>query len=66
MLLHWGNIECLFKINFAELTNIEVKVFLSIWVTVQFKSWIVAFPTVLVVAPLTRRLVSKLVADATK
>ena len=34
--------------------------------TAWFKSWVVAFPTVLIVAPLTRRLVSKLVVDATK
>jgi hypothetical protein len=40
--------------------------FLNKWMTAWFKSWIVAFPTVLVVAPLTRRLVGKLVADATR
>ena len=40
--------------------------FLNLWMTAWFKSWIVAFPTVLVVAPLTRRLVGKLVADTTK
>ena len=40
--------------------------FLNMWMTAWFKSWIVAFPTVLVVAPLTRRLVGKLVADTTK
>jgi hypothetical protein len=34
--------------------------------TAWFKSWVVAFPTLLVFAPLTRRLVDKLVADATK
>ncbi|MDA8855640.1 DUF2798 domain-containing protein [Alphaproteobacteria bacterium] len=34
--------------------------------TAWFKSWIVAFPTVLIVAPLTRRLVSKLVIDSNK
>jgi hypothetical protein len=40
--------------------------FLNLWMTAWFKSWIVAFPTVLVVAPLTRLLVGKLVADTTK
>ncbi|XDZ69080.1 DUF2798 domain-containing protein [Alphaproteobacteria bacterium LSUCC0226] len=40
--------------------------FLNLWMTAWFKSWIVAFPTVLVVAPLTRRLVSKLVIDSNK
>ena len=40
--------------------------FLNLWMTAWFKSWIVAFPTVLFVAPLTRRLVGKLVADTTK
>src|SRR6056300_1073395 len=40
--------------------------FLNMWMTAWFKSWIVAFPTVLVVAPLTRRLVGKLVVDATR
>jgi len=34
--------------------------------TALFKSWIVAFPNVLVVAPLTRHLVGKLLIDATK
>ena len=40
--------------------------FFYLWMTAWFKSWIVAFPTVLVVAPLTRRLVGKLVVDATR
>ena len=35
--------------------------FFSLWMTAWLKSWIVAFPTILIVAPLTRRLVDKLV-----
>jgi len=37
--------------------------FFSLWMTAWLKSWIVAFPTILVVAPLTRRLVGKLVRN---
>jgi hypothetical protein len=33
--------------------------------TAWLKSWIVAFPTILIVAPLTHRLVSKLVRNTT-
>ena len=40
--------------------------FYSLWMTAWFRSWIVAFPTILIVAPLTHRLVKKLVADADK
>jgi hypothetical protein len=40
--------------------------FLNLWMTAWFKSCIVASPTLLVVAPLTRRLVGELVADATR
>lgn len=35
--------------------------FMSIWVSAWLPSWLVAFPTVLVVAPLARRLVGILV-----
>lgn len=34
---------------------------LSLWSGTWISSWIVAFPTVLIVAPITRRLVAKLV-----
>ena len=37
--------------------------FLILWMTAWLKSWIVAFPTILIVAPLTRRLVGKLVRN---
>ena len=37
--------------------------FFNLWMTAWLKSWIVAFPTILVVAPLTRRLVGKLVRN---
>jgi len=37
--------------------------FANTWVTAWLKSWMVAFPTILVVAPLTRRLVEKLSAE---
>ncbi|MDO9525888.1 MAG: DUF2798 domain-containing protein [Gemmobacter sp.] len=35
--------------------------FLSIWVNAWLPSWIIAFPTVLIVAPMARRLVGMLV-----
>ncbi|MGB2468392.1 MAG: DUF2798 domain-containing protein [Candidatus Puniceispirillaceae bacterium] len=34
--------------------------FAALWLATWYKSWIVAFPTILVVAPLTRRLVARL------
>lgn len=34
--------------------------FLVLWMTAWAQSWAVAFPTVLVVAPLTRRIVGRL------
>ena len=37
--------------------------FFNLWMTAWLKSWIVAFPTILIVAPLTRRLVGKLVRN---
>ena len=37
--------------------------FFNLWMTAWLKSWIIAFPTILVVAPLTRRLVGKLVRN---
>jgi hypothetical protein len=37
--------------------------FFILWMTAWLKSWIVAFPTILIVAPLTRRLVGKLVRN---
>jgi hypothetical protein len=36
--------------------------FLSLWINAWLPSWLIAFPTVLVVAPLARRLVGMLVA----
>lgn len=36
--------------------------FVTPWITSWFYSWAIAFPTVLFVAPITRRLVAKLVA----
>ena len=38
--------------------------FFGLWITAWLKSWVVAFPTILIVAPLTRRLVGKLVRNA--
>jgi hypothetical protein len=35
--------------------------FLSLWVNAWLPSWIIAFPTVLIVAPMARRLVGMLV-----
>lgn len=35
--------------------------FLSLWINAWLPSWLVAFPTVLVVAPLARRLVGMMV-----
>ena len=34
--------------------------FLSLWMTAWFKSWVIAFPAILFVAPLTRRFVAKI------
>ena len=39
--------------------------FAALWLAAWYKSWIVAFPTILVVAPLTRRLVARLSRDET-
>lgn len=38
----------------------EVSVLLSVWPTKWLKSWLVAFPTILVVAPFVRRFVAKI------
>lgn len=35
--------------------------FLGLWATAWLTSWLVAFPTVLVVAPLVRRIVGRMV-----
>ncbi|GAB1478362.1 DUF2798 domain-containing protein [Paracoccaceae bacterium] len=35
--------------------------FLNLWVSAWLPSWIIAFPTVLIVAPMARRLVGMLV-----
>lgn len=35
--------------------------FLGLWISAWLLSWLIAFPTVLIVAPLARRLVGKLV-----
>ncbi len=37
--------------------------FAALWLVAWYKSWIVAFPTILVEAPLTRRLVARLTRD---
>ena len=37
--------------------------FAALWLAAWYKNWIVAFPTILVVAPLTRRLVARLTRD---
>ncbi len=37
-----------------------VDIFLNLWMTAWFKSWIIAFPAILFIAPLTRRLVEKI------
>ena len=34
--------------------------FAALWAAAWYKSWIVAFPTILVVAPLTRRFVARI------
>jgi len=34
--------------------------FTALWVAAWYKSWIVAFPTILVVAPLSRRFVARI------
>jgi hypothetical protein len=38
-----------------------VDAFLGLWIDAWLPSWLIAFPTVLVVAPLARRLVGRLV-----
>ena len=38
--------------------------FLTLWMSAWAASWAVAFPTVLVVAPLTRRIVARLIQPA--
>ena len=38
--------------------------FVGLWMTAWLKSWVVAFPTILIIAPLTRRLVEELVRNA--
>ena len=55
-----------FEINFAKFTNIEVERFANLWMTAWFKSWIVAFPIVLIVAPLAELFDGKLVVGATR
>ncbi|WP_300011199.1 DUF2798 domain-containing protein [uncultured Roseobacter sp.] len=40
--------------------------FVALWMTNWLPSWAVAFPTVLVVAPITRRLVARLVRQDTQ
>jgi len=60
------NIWRFFEFNFAKFTNIEVERFANLWMTAWFKSWIVPFPIVLIVAPLTRRLVGKLIVGAAR
>ena len=40
--------------------------FYGLWMTAWFGSWLVAFPTILIIAPLTHCLVKKLVGDANK
>ena len=40
--------------------------FLSLWMTAWFKSWLVAFPSLLVIAPLVRRFVDKLIVNEKK
>lgn len=38
--------------------------FIGLWVGAWLNAWLVAFPAVLVIAPITRRLVGKLTAPA--
>ncbi|WP_299780165.1 DUF2798 domain-containing protein [uncultured Roseobacter sp.] len=40
--------------------------FIGLWMSNWLPSWAVAFPTVLVVAPITRRLVARLVRQDTQ
>jgi len=47
----------------ATLRNAELDdTFLRLWMDAWLPSWLIAFPTVLVVAPLTRRLVGILIS----
>ena len=39
-----------------------VDTFLRLWMTAWLKSWIIAFPSLLVIAPLVRRFVDKLLS----
>lgn len=66
LLLLQRNIQRFFEINFAKITNIEVESFANLWITAWLKSWIVAFPIVLIVAPLTQLFDGKLVVGATR
>ena len=38
-----------------------VDAFFGLWVTAWLKSWIVAFPSLLIIAPLVRRVIDKLI-----
>lgn len=38
--------------------------FVALWMSAWISSWIIAFPTVLVVAPLVRRMVARLVGSS--
>lgn len=40
--------------------------FVNLWMNAWIPSWLIAFPTVLVVAPLARRLVTSLVIEPPK
>ena len=39
--------------------------FLGLWLIAWVNAWLVAFPAVLIVAPITRRLVARITAPAT-
>ena len=40
-----------------------VDAFFGLWMTAWLKSWIVAFPSLLVIAPIVRRFVDKLLIE---
>ena len=66
LLLLQRNIWRFFEINFAKFTNIGVERFANPWMTTWFKSWIVAFTIVLIVAPLPQFFDGTLIVGATR
>ena len=46
----------------ARTTNLELA-FTGIWISAWFTAWSIAFPVVLLLAPLTRRVVDRITVD---